>query len=378
MRVYNGADSLRLRQLQTQLSARKFLMLHPESQLHYPFGDALPPMGTVQEIAPGIRWLRMGLPFALDHINLWLIRDHFDGRDGWAIVDCGIDSAETRMHWERIFSDALEDLPVLRVFVTHMHPDHIGLAHWLCDRWNAPMAISGTDYYVAHAACSGHEGVSAGGAEALRFFHMHGFGDVDTAQKLLDRRGYYRQLVPAVPNAFQRLQDEKTIQIGPLKWQCISGFGHAPEHIALYCASAQVLIAGDMLLPRISTNVSVYSDEPEANALQQFLDSIDRFTELPADTLVLPSHGKPFLGAHTRIAQLHAHHRSQLESLLAFCAEAPRCAADAIPVLFKRTLDFHQLTFALGEAIAHLHALWHAGKVVRLQDDQGVLRFHAP
>jgi glyoxylase-like metal-dependent hydrolase (beta-lactamase superfamily II) len=351
-------------------------MLPPESQLNYPWGDALPPLGATHEIAPGIRWLRMGLPFALDHINLWLVRDHCDGRDGWAVIDCGIDSLETRTHWESIFAEALDGLPILRVFVTHMHPDHIGLAHWLCNRWNAPMAISATDYYVAHAACSGQDGVSAGGAEALRFFHTHGFGDADTAQKLLARRGYYRQLVPAVPHSFRRLQDGLLIQIGGLQWQCISGFGHAPEHIALYCASAGVLIAGDMLLPRISTNVSVYSDEPEANALQQFLDSIDRFAPLPADTLVLPSHGRPFVGAHTRIAQLHAHHRTQLDALLAFCAEAPRCAADAIPILFKRKLDFHQLTFALGEAIAHLHALWHTGKVVRSQDAHGVLRFH--
>ena len=352
-------------------------MQHPESLLNYPFGDSTPPVGTVLEIAPGIKWLRMGLPFALDHINLWLLRDYFGGREGWTIVDCGIDSAETRNRWESIFSGDLEGLPVLRVVVTHMHPDHIGLAHWLCARWQAPMAISATDYYVARAACSGDDDVSAGSPQAIRFFQAHGFGDAETIQKLIERRGYYRRLVPAVPPAFQRLQDGKQIEIGSRKWHCISGFGHAPEHIALYCPEIGILIAGDMLLPRISTNVSVYADEPEANALQQFLDSIDRFTPLPADTLVLPSHGRPFIGAHTRIEQLHSHHRAQLNSLLDFCTEAPRCAADAIPVLFKRKLDFHQLTFALGEAIAHLHALWYAGTVVRIPMADGLLRFHA-
>ena len=350
--------------------------MHPsESQLHYPFGDALPAPATLQTMAPGVHWLRMGLPFALDHINLWLLRDQINGRDGWTIVDCGIDAPQTRGHWEQLFAEALDGLPVLRILVTHMHPDHIGLAHWLCDRWKAPLWISATDYYVAKAACAGYDGVSGNSPEALQFFHSHGFGDPAITAQLVGRRGYYRNLVPAVPAQFHRLLDGMLVRIGDRDWQCISGFGHAPEHMALHCAAANILIAGDMLLPRISTNVSVYFEEPEADSLQLFLASIARLAALPESTLVLPSHGRPFVGARTRVAQLQAHHRQQLDALLAFCADEARSSADAIPVLFKRELDFHQLTFALGEAIAHWHALWHAGRVTRTLDADGVWRF---
>ena len=130
-----------------------------------------------------------------------------------------------------------------------------------------------------------------------------------------------------------------------------------------------------MMLPRISTNVSVHDVEPESNPLQSFLDSIDKFRALPEDTLVLPSHGKPFRGLHERIRQLHEHHRDRLAEVVQACAAAPQTAADLLPVLFKRKLDLHQTTFAMGESIAHLHALWFAGTLRRMQDANGVYRF---
>ncbi|MEO8081379.1 MAG: MBL fold metallo-hydrolase, partial [Caldimonas sp.] len=112
-----------------------------ESELDYPFGETLPERGATVEVAPGVLWVRMGLPFALDHINVWLLRDEGDPASGkqagWSIVDTGIDDAATRAAWERVFATSLGGLPVVRVIVTHLHPDHIGLAHWLCERWQA-------------------------------------------------------------------------------------------------------------------------------------------------------------------------------------------------------------------------------------------------
>jgi glyoxylase-like metal-dependent hydrolase (beta-lactamase superfamily II) len=168
------------------------------------------------------------------------------------------------------------------------------------------------------------------------------------------------------------------IDIGGSGWRCITGYGHSPEHIALYCERLGVLISGDMILPRISTNVSVHAVEPEADPLSGFLASIERLRALPPDTLVLPSHGKPFTGLHVRIDQLQAHHRDRLDEVLAACTQAPASAADMLPVLFKRKLDLHQTTFAMGEAVAHLHTLWHAGQLVRTQDTHGVWRFAPP
>lgn len=346
-----------------------------EQALHYPLGETLPAPGTALSVAPGVKWLRMALPFALNHINLWLLRDEVDGVAGWSLVDCGISNAETQAQWEQVFATELDGLPVLRVIVTHMHPDHIGLAHWLCERWQVRLWISATDYTMARLGSQGPTGF--GGEAAAAFFASHGLTDPEAVAKIKARGSYYPSLVPAVPSQFRRLQDGDTLVIGGRGWRCISGYGHAPEHIALYCPELQVLVGGDMMLPRISTNVSVYDQEPEANSLKLFLDSIDKFKTLPAQTLTLPAHGKPFTGLHARIAQLHAHHRDRLAEVLLACTEQPCSAAQMLPVLFKRTLDLHQTTFAMGEAIAHLHALWFEGRLQRRRGDDGIYRFEA-
>jgi glyoxylase-like metal-dependent hydrolase (beta-lactamase superfamily II) len=344
-----------------------------EKQLHYPLGDALPEAGRCIEVAPGVKWIRMGLPFVLNHINVWLLRDELDGVQGWSIVDTCIHRDEAKAQWESLFANELEGLPVLRVIVTHMHPDHIGLADWLCTRWDAPLFISAADFLVAHMACSGADTFS--GERTAQFYAAHGLNDAVTAQKLMERKPYFRSLVLSVPRHYRRLLDGGVLQIGAQRWQCISGYGHAPEHMALYCESLGVLIGGDMMLPRISTNVSVYEQEPEADALSMFLNSIDRFKGLPESTLVLPSHGKPFTGLHIRIQQLHDHHTERLQDVMDACSQKPCSAADVLPVLFKRPLDFHQITFAIGEAVAHLHVLWHRGDLRRNRDPDGVYRF---
>ena len=345
-----------------------------ELHLQYSFGDTLPPTGTTLEVAPGVRWLRMPLPFALDHINLWLLRDRDEaGREGWAIVDCGIANDATRAAWEQVFANELQGLPVLRVIVTHMHPDHIGLAHWLTERWGVRLWISATDYNAARLASQSTTGF--GGESAAAFMASHGLTDPDAVDKVRKRSNYYASMVPQVPARFRRLLGGDTLRIGAHDWTCHAGYGHAPEHISLHCAALGVLISGDMVLPRISTNVSVIDLEPEANPLPLYLASIGRMLALPAETLVLPSHGKPFRGLHTRVGQLVAHHDERFADLMAACAQAPQTAASLLPVLFRRPLDLHQTTFAMGESIAHLHALWLRGELKRELGEDGVLRF---
>ena len=345
-----------------------------ELHLHYSFGDTLPPTGTTLEVAPGVRWLRMPLPFALDHINLWLLRDRDEaGREGWAIVDCGIANDATRAAWEQVFANELQGLPVLRVIVTHMHPDHIGLAHWLTERWGVRLWISATDYNAARLASQSTTGF--GGESAAAFMASHGLTDPDAVDKVRKRSNYYASMVPQVPARFRRLMGGDTLRIGEHDWTCHAGYGHAPEHISLHCAALGVLISGDMVLPRISTNVSVIDLEPEANPLPLYLASIGRMLALPAETMVLPSHGKPFRGLHTRVGQLVAHHDERFADLMAACAQAPQTAASLLPVLFRRPLDLHQTTFAMGESIAHLHALWLRGELKRELGADGVLRF---
>lgn len=356
----------------------------PHTPLSYPLGEHLPPSGQATEVAEGVFWLRMGLPFALDHINLWLLRDQLPDpaqpgreREGWTVVDCGIDNAATRTAWQQVEANVLQGLPILRVLVTHMHPDHMGLAHWLCERWQAPLWMGLAEYQAAKIACTSQSGL--GSAPALRFFARHGWQREEDQATVQRHMNHYAEMVPAVPSSHVRLMGGMPLRIGQRNWQCLSGLGHSPEHMALWCEADHLFISGDMLLPSISSNISVYHQEPEANPLAWFLQSLERMQALlPEDTLVLPSHGRPFRGVSTRVAQLQAHHEARLAELLAACSERACSAHDALPVLFKRPLNTQQMTFAMGEAVAHLHALWHAGKVQRRPDPvDGVDRFGA-
>jgi glyoxylase-like metal-dependent hydrolase (beta-lactamase superfamily II) len=343
-----------------------------EHELHYPFADALPAEGTAMEIAPGIKWVRMPLPFALDHINLWLLRDYMDGREGWTIVDCGIGVERTRMLWNQVFGTHLDGLPVLRVIVTHMHPDHVGNAAWLSSKWQVPVCMTATDFAFAALFTEGTHG--SGGAGAAAHFARHGLNDDESIGKIRARSNYFKSMVPEMPQRYTRIMGGQRIRIGNDDWQVIIGYGHAPEHASLSCEARKLLISGDMLLPRISTNVSVFDIEPEANPLPLYLDSLRAFEPLHADTLVLPSHGKPFTGMHARLRQQHEHHAERLQTLLDACGK-PLSATDAVSVLFRPGLDLHQLTFALGEALAHLHCLWQRGDVRRTLGPDEVYRF---
>lgn len=344
-------------------------------ELHYPFEETLPEPGTTFEVAPGVRWLRMPLPFELNHINLWLLADEMDGVKGWTVVDCGIDNPTTRAHWETIFNNELQGLPILRVIATHMHPDHLGLAHWFCERWGVNLWISAAEYLSAAKATQKAEPASL--QNATDFCSQNGLTNQKAVEHMHYRAAFYSKLTPRVPPRYVRLHAGDVITIGSDRWRCIPGFGHSPEHMALSCESRHLLIGGDMMLPRISTNVSVYETEPLSNPVQQFLDSIDLFKPLSAETLTLPAHGKPFQGLHHRIEQLHEHHQERLAELEEACRENALCGIDAIPILFKRNLDDHQMTFAFGEAVAHLHALWYRGRVKRAKEPDGIYRFSA-
>jgi len=359
----------------------------------------LPPPGRALAVADGVYWLRMPLPFALDHINLWLLRDEMDGRAGWTVVDCGVARDEVKALWEQVFADVLDGLPVLRVLATHMHPDHLGLAHWLCERWQAPLVTSMTEYMTGRAwsrlAVMHEDHIRAAGELAVRHFLAHGLDNPEAQDKIRLRGYYYPGLVPDVPASFHRLMDGDRVRIHGRDWRVIIGYGHSPEHVSLFCDNVgggrqangpasgptsgppcSLLIAGDMVLPRISTNVGVFEFEPTANPLPLYLHSLDAYDGLPVDTLVLPSHGRPFRGLHERLRQQREHHRERLQEVREACSQRPCSAADIVPIMFRRELDAHQLTFAMGEALAHLHALYYEGALVRgpKQADQ-VIRF---
>ena len=330
--------------------------------LEYPFPE-VPAPGTTLEVAPGIHWLSMPLPFQLDHINLWLVEDG----DGWTVVDTGIGNAQTRGLWEKI----LANRKVKRVLVTHYHPDHAGNAAWLCQRYGVELWMTQGEYLTAHAVRSSTAGYTTDAV--LSVFRKNGL-DEQRASGMGGRGNRYAALVPEFPLSYRRIIEGDQIEIGKHRWRAIVGHGHAPEHLSLYAKNLNTLIAGDMLLSTISTNVSVWSIDPEGDPLRLFLDSIARYRDLPKDVLVLPSHGKPFRGAHDRVEQLEKHHQDRLGELLD-ALKKPQSAAELLSVLFRRPLDAHQTFFAMGEAIAHLHYLYYAGRATRARGEDGIMRY---
>jgi glyoxylase-like metal-dependent hydrolase (beta-lactamase superfamily II) len=331
-----------------------------------------PVTGTLREVAPRVHWLRMPLPFALDHVNLWLLEEDA----GFTLVDCGYGNATTRAHWQQLFDGPLARSPIHRIVVTHCHPDHLGNATWLAARFGCPIFMTFGEFVAGHGKRDEHSGYGLASVEA--HFARHGMPREQRAA-LHARGNTYRVGVPEVPRTFTRLIAGDRLDIGHAVWRVITGYGHSPEHAALACESSELLISGDMLLPKISTNVSVWPNEPEGDPVARFLDSLRAFEALSPATLVLPSHGPPFRGIAARVARLRAHHAERLDELhrAIVAAPQPQSAHDVLPVLFRRKLDLQQTSFAMGEAIAHLNCLCHAGRVRRIVADDGSVRFAA-
>jgi glyoxylase-like metal-dependent hydrolase (beta-lactamase superfamily II) len=307
----------------------------------------------------------MPLPFALNHINLWLL----DDGDGVTVIDTGLGLPDTRALWEQIFANELGGKPITRVIATHFHPDHFGNTGWLTERWGVELWCTQAEYQAAVLAC-----VARGkGGKMLEHYRRHGVAG-DALDRLAERGNHYPGLVPSIPDSYRCLRNGDHVVIDGHRWEVMVVLGHAPEHASLWCEAMDVLISGDQVLPKITTNVSVWWDRPYDDPLRLYLDSLGRFRPLPADTLVLPSHGLPFRGLHMRLDALRAHHDERLAETLNAIAD-PRSAAELLPVLFRRQLDAHQMSFAIGEALAHLNHLEAAGSVVRTLGPDGVERF---
>jgi glyoxylase-like metal-dependent hydrolase (beta-lactamase superfamily II) len=329
----------------------------------------IPESGCVQKIAQGILWLRMPLPFDLDHINLYLLED---GSNGYALIDTGIGTSKVEALWEALLTKL--DKPITKVIVTHMHPDHIGMAGLLVDKFKVPLYMSHAEYFVCRAISAGSNGASDWqDDEYLVRCGMSEEYVANAKQKRQEGQGM-GQLIRPIPLQYERLKAGSSITIGDEQWHIMIGRGHSPEHVCLFNANKEILISGDHVLPIISPNIGVYSTEPNANPLEQYLSTLPQFKDLPENTLVLPSHKQAFIGLHTRVNELIEHHHIHLANLREFC-QTGRTIKDCLPILFKRKLNPHNMFFAIAEAFAHLNYLYFSGELSRDVNAQGQFIF---
>jgi len=336
----------------------------PGRNLDYPF-ELRPELGETIEIAPGLHWIRMRLPMQLNHINLWLLEDG----DGWTVVDTGIRDETTADAWKKLFAGPMAGRPIKRVIVTHLHPDHIGLAGWLVRRFDVELWMTRTDYLMCRnlVADTNEEAPE----EGIRFYRAAGYGS-EELEAYKTRFGGFGRGVYRLPSSYRRIQEGERIAIGDRVWEVVVGRGHAPEHACLWCREENLFISGDQILPRISSNVSLFPTEPEADPLKEWLDSCARLAELlPAETLVLPSHNEPFRGVKLRLQELIDGHESGMEKLLALCAE-PRRAVECFPALFRSRITSGIYMMATGETLAHMNCLLARGKLTRTADADGI------
>jgi glyoxylase-like metal-dependent hydrolase (beta-lactamase superfamily II) len=338
-----------------------------DAGLAYPVAEPPRPGETIA-IAPGILWARIPLPFRLDHVNVYLI----DDGEGWAVLDTGIGNDATRAVWDALVAGPLAGRSLTRLIVTHFHPDHIGLAGWMCERFGLPLSTSQTSYL----SCA-NISLSPGALDAKPyrdFYLRHGL-DAETTRRVATQGHGYLKMVSGLPPTFRRLVAGDVLHIGRRSFEVLTGNGHAPEQVMLYCAADNIFLTADQVLAKITPNISVWAVDPQGDPLGLYLRSLGEIrARIPADALVLPGHQLPFHGLHLRMDQLVAHHEARCAAIAAACATAPRSAAELVPVIFHRGLDPHQMSFAFSEVQAHVNYMLGRGELAWLEGDDDVER----
>lgn len=336
----------------------------PRNALDFPFSERRPGHGEVIKVTDGLLWASLPLPYSLDHVNIYFLEDD----DGWAVIDTGIRTDAAIAAWEELFNGPLKGRHITRVIVTHFHPDHIGLAGWLCKRFGAPMLTSLSTYMTSKVISLGQSERSL--RQNFDFYVSHGMTEEGAGIVAIQGNDYLRR-VAELPLTFTRLVMPDLLQIGARFFRVLTGDGHAPEQILLYCEEEKLLFAADQVMERISPNVSVFAGEPNGDPLGHFLRTQRLLrAEVPDEVLVLAGHHRPFNGLHLRCAELEHHHEDRCDIIRTACAKRPMSASELVPMLFRRELDAHQMSFAFTETLAHVNRLVRRGEIETVLDGE--------
>ena len=339
----------------------------PPAQIDFAFPTP-PEAGRTIEVAPGVLWARLALPFLLDHVNIYFV----DDGDGWALIDTGLGDKATKVAWQPLLEGVLKDRPLTRIIATHFHPDHVGAAGFLLERFNVPLYMSATEYLQS---LNLHLDPGALEAEHYRRFYLdHGL-DAVTTQSVVTSGHAYLKLMSGLSPTYYRVVAGDVLRIGGRDFEVLTGGGHSPEQIMLVCRADKLFFSADQVLAKISPNISVSAIDPEGDPLGQYLRSLDAIGGgINGDLLVLPGHNLPFYGLHTRIDALVAHHHARCDQILRACRTEPRSAAELVPFVFTRKLDPHQMGFAFGEVLAHVNFMLRRGALKPIGTADGIRR----
>jgi glyoxylase-like metal-dependent hydrolase (beta-lactamase superfamily II) len=339
-----------------------------ETGLTYPFPQ-YPALGEALDVAPGVKWIRLKLPFQLNHINIYLIEDN----GGWMVLDTGLDTDDCRAGWDAVLSGPLKGIRLSRMLVTHFHPDHVGLANWLHERFGLELTMPRTEYLFSVTARMGSGDMTG---EAHRsFYHTHGLSREHT-DAVLGRGHHYLSLTTGVPSRYTRVKDGDVLGVGGRDFQMATAGGHALEQAMLHRGADRLFFAADQVIALISPNVGVHPMEPDEDPLRAYLESLRLLRATIADdVLVLPGHGLPFYGLHARVDELLTHHEQRCGAILAACKDKPLSVAELVPCLFDRALDSHQTGFAFGEVLAHVNTMLGRAELALGDDAGGVKRW---
>lgn len=339
----------------------------PRSKLTFPFPTP-PAAQQAIEVAPGILWCRLALPFQLNHVNIYLI----DDGAGWTLVDTGLGDEATQTAWGALLREPFLQRPITRIIATHFHPDHVGCAGFLLKHFDVPLYMSGTEYLQ-----SLNIHLDPGALEAAhyrRFYSEHG-SDEATTEAVVTGGHRYLRLISGLPPTYHRLVMGDTLAIGGRRFEVLTGGGHSPEQIMLLSRDDRIFLAADQVLAKITPNVSVHAVDPEGDPLGLYLRSLKALKkDIPGDALVLPGHNLPFRGLRRRIAELEEHHEARCQLIAEACRAAPKSAAELVPVIFHRPLDPHQMGFAFSEVLAHVNFMLRQGEISEVHDGAGIRR----
>lgn len=333
----------------------------------FPYPDIPGPSQTL-EIAPGILWVRMVLPFRLNHVNVYLLEE----AGGYAVVDTGLGNTSTIEAWKALLDGPLQGKKITRLIATHCHPDHVGLAGWMAETFNTPLFMSMTEYLLC---LSLHKDPGSLAADHYKHFYASNGLDAETVKLVMTQGHGYLRIVTGLPATFTRLIAGETLDIGGRHFEVLTGGGHSPEQIMLYCDADNILLSADQVLSKISPNISVSAVDPHGDPLGIFLRSLRNLKrDMPHNVLVLPGHGVPFFGLHNRVDELIQHHEDRCGDLARACVDKPMSAAELVPVIFHRELDPHQMSFAFTEVMAHINYMVRERQLAWAEPMNGIQR----